>query len=324
MPVNFSRIPRLLPIAAAVTAVTAIASFWTVGSGIDLAFHFALLAGIFVLCVATFELVRGRNDAANLETELDRLRDKFEQMLQMQARFVGNIAHEIKTPLTSAVSHAELLIRGPDDAAEMRRRSAYIVSDILHLADLLDAYLRLTRPFAVDDERMQHQTLRLCDHVLDAVRRAQPIASESGVRVVVTLPETEDGHRELDVDGDPQLLTAMLENLVRNSVRHAPRGSDVEVVVSATSEEASISMRDHGPGIRVADPETMFQWYFLSPDRNAKPSGVGFGLAIARRIALQHRGTLNARNHEGGGCEFTVMLPRLRGDTAMLIAQSSR
>jgi signal transduction histidine kinase len=323
MPVKFSRIPTLLPVATAVTAAAAIASFWTFGTGIDVAIRIAMLAGVVVLCVATRELVRGRKDDANLETELARLREKFEQMLQMQERFVGNIAHEFKTPLSTAVSHAELLIRGPDDASAMRRRSVHIVSDILHLADLLDAYLRLTRPFSVEDARMQHQTLRLHDHVLDAVRRAQPSASDRGVRVVTTLAEPGDADPEVDVVGDPQLLTAMLENLVRNSVRHSPRNADVEVSVSATPGQASITVRDHGPGIRLADPEAMFPWYFLAPDRNGKPSGVGFGLAIARRIAVQHSGTLNARTHEGGGCEFAITLPRLRGESRLLSAPTS-
>jgi signal transduction histidine kinase len=148
------------------------------------------------------------------------------------------------------------------------------------------------------------------------VHRSQPLANDAGVTVVTTLAELGDPDGALEVMGDPVLLEAMVENLVRNAVRFSPRGGKVEVtvLVGAGSETITLRVRDHGAGIAAEDLTAVFDWFFDRPVREQRPTGTGFGLAIAKRVADHHGGTITARNRDAGGCELEVTLPRWRSE----------
>ena len=88
----------------------------------------------------------------------------------------------------------------------------------------------------------------------------------------------------------------------------------MEVRVRAVGESVVISVRDQGQGIAPEHLESIFDWFFRGPGLPLKNSGTGFGLAIAKRIADHHRGTLHVRNHPEGGCEFEITLPLWVGE----------
>jgi signal transduction histidine kinase len=114
-----------------------------------------------------------------------------------------------------------------------------------------------------------------------------------------------DPHRE----GDPELLCAMVSNLLRNAIHYSPPETAVEVEVSLSGPDAVITVRDRGPGIPPEDLERVFERFYRAPRPGDTFMGTGLGLAIARAVARLHRGEISARDRPGGGSEFVIRLP---------------
>jgi two-component system sensor histidine kinase CpxA len=101
--------------------------------------------------------------------------------------------------------------------------------------------------------------------------------------------------------GDEELIRRAIENVIRNAIRYAPRGTAVDIELTKSRDMAMVNVRDYGPGVpdealaRIFDP-----FYRVDSDRNRASGGLGLGLAIARRSVQLHKGTLAARNAHPG------------------------
>jgi signal transduction histidine kinase len=269
---------------------------------------------------AASQLEAAHRELGDRELQLGDLRARIDQHTSAQGRFVGNIAHELKTPLTIVLSQVDLLLAPEADPATMRRYAKSIRGDMHHLSDLIDGFLRLARPFAQFDAS-SHVPVFVHDFVVAAVSRSQSKARDNEVRIVTTLAETSAPDEPPEVMGESILLEAMIENLVRNAVRFSPRGGQVEVEVTCHAASINLHVRDHGVGIAAENLASVFDWFFDRPAQR-RSTGTGFELAIVKRVAEHHGGTIELRNRPGGGCEFEITLPRVRpgdmGDTRVL------
>jgi signal transduction histidine kinase len=103
------------------------------------------------------------------------------------------------------------------------------------------------------------------------------------------------------VVGDEELIRRAVENVIRNAIRYAPRGTAVDIELAKLQEAAIVTVRDYGPGVpdealtRIFDP-----FYRVDSDRNRVSGGLGLGLAIARRSVQLHKGKLTAQNAHPG------------------------
>jgi signal transduction histidine kinase len=103
------------------------------------------------------------------------------------------------------------------------------------------------------------------------------------------------------VAGDEELIRRAVENVIRNAIRYAPRGTPVDIELAKFNDAAVVSVRDYGPGVpddaltRIFDP-----FYRVDSDRNRASGGLGLGLAIARRSVQLHKGKLSAQNARPG------------------------
>lgn len=147
---------------------------------------------------------------------------------------------------------------------------------------------------------------------MDTVQRYQGLAEQRSIKLAPTLAMPGPAGPEPVVDGDPALLRAMAENLVRNAIRHSPRESAVQIEVGLDGQHVSLAVRDRGPGIPSDQIEKIFDAFYRVPPEDQPHEGSGLGLAIARSVTRLHHGSIAARNHPEGGCEFVVRLP-LRG-----------
>ena len=103
------------------------------------------------------------------------------------------------------------------------------------------------------------------------------------------------------LSGDFELLRRACDNVLRNAIRHAPKGTSVAIGVKAHDRRATISIRDFGPGVPAdALPEIFKPFYRVETDRGRASGGVGLGLAIASRAVELHHGKITARNANPG------------------------
>ncbi len=270
------------------------------------------LALLGVLALAIRHHRRAAVAAALLRAEVVALQARLQQFEAGQRQFVGRFAHAIRTPLTIAVNHAELLCRSRDVAAGAQGQARSLADYLRHWADLCEGFLRLGDPAGALDTS-QHTAVHCHDLVVGAVQRTQSLALGSGVRIVVSLAET-TVPADLEVHGHQALLAAMLESLLRNAVQTSPRGAAVQLRVDVRAGAVVFSVHDQGAVLSPAQHAGAFDEFGSGRTSSRRVAEPVMGLAIARRIALHHGGSITVQNDAAGGAVFEVALPRWRGD----------
>jgi two-component system sensor histidine kinase CpxA len=245
--------------------------------------------------------LEGRKDeVAVLAREFDAMADRLRANRSALTRLLGDISHELRSPL-ARMRLALGLARQPsaDTARQLDRmerdieRLDVLISQVLKLARLNGADMPFERePFDVDE---------MIDEV---VRDAAFEGTAKGCKVETV------GTAHSVVSGNRDLLRSAIENVLRNAVRYSPQGAPVEVAVERGAAGLTISVRDRGPGVPAGELERIFEpFYRVAESRDRDTGGEGIGLAITSQVMKAHGGTARADNRAGGGFEVRLNLP---------------
>jgi signal transduction histidine kinase len=222
-----------------------------------------------------------------------------ERRLEMnQQRFLANAAHELKTPITTIIGSAELLLTGADeDAAARRRFLEHILSEGRRMQRLSDTLLRLARIGAsrrepdlqsVDPEAVARR----------AAERIEPLAQSAEVELQL------DVRRGSRVRSDPEQLEQVLLALLSNAVQHSERGGSVRLRVDGVT----IVVEDEGSGIDPEDLPHLFERFYRG---KGSAGGFGLGLSICRDLVEGMGGRISLRPREGAGTVAEIRLPEV-------------
>ena len=228
-----------------------------------------------------------------------------EAQQQQQERWVSDVAHELKTPLTALMlvsDRLETAVEGQDIVLVQRlqrelHRLQLMVEDLLELSRLENS---------LPQESGSYTAISLEDLVDSAWSSIRPLAEERQVKL--ELDRSEPG----SMMGDQRRLHRAVLNLLDNALRYSPKGSTVDVTVMPSGGWWLLSIRDHGPGLSESDLGNMFQRFYRGDPSRARSarSGSGLGLAIVQQIAVNHGGRVEARNHPNGGTCMELLLPK--------------
>lgn len=234
-----------------------------------------------------------------LETE-QRLVQELRELARYRSELIATISHELKTPLTAILGHAELIAdRYPDltsiDAIIRNAgRLNNLVANLLHYSRLQGRRETVRR--AVD-------LAELCEASVDLLGIR---AKQAGVALQFDHP----GPAPVIVFGDPEELARVIDNMVDNAVKYTPEDGTVSVAMLVADDEVSVEVTDTGLGISQADQQHVFSAFHRSTNPNAlSVPGTGLGLPIAQRIAESHGGTLSVTSELGRGSTFRFTLP---------------
>ena len=234
--------------------------------------------------------------ASRFNTMLDRLqssRAALDRSVTDQRQLVADASHELRTPVTSLRTNAEILLENPDLVREERDQ---LLSDVVEQSAELTTLVTSLIELAREPPQEQHfEELRLDELIADAVTRAQRNISS------VAFDAQLEPFRAY---GIPERLHQVINNLLDNAAHHSPTGEVVEISLSLDG----LRVRDHGPGIDPTDLPHIFDRFYRGTNSRSRP-GSGLGLAIVYRIIDQHGGTVTATNVPDGGAIFTVKLP---------------
>jgi signal transduction histidine kinase len=229
------------------------------------------------------------------------LRDTFEEMRRsLRARdeeretLLAGIAHEIRNPLGGMELFTGLLaeeLAGRPEAAHVAR----IRSELTTLSRVVDEFLDYARARPLQTEPCSLEGL-----VAEVGVLVQSIATEHGVNV------TAAGRGEFAVDRE-KVRRALL-NLARNAVEACPEGGTVEIAARTGGDGATFEVLDRGPGLTAEAREKLFRPFFTTKER-----GTGLGLALAKKVAEAHQGTLELLPRDGGGTIARLTLPAHAG-----------
>jgi signal transduction histidine kinase len=179
------------------------------------------------------------------------------------------------------------------------------------LGALVESFLTLTR-FEMATEQPFHDAVSINDVILDSIGHCNGYAQRKAIQVVPFLLAPSSDDVDPLVVGDQDILRTMLDNLVRNAIRHSPENGSVQIEASLRGDEIAVEVRDQGPGIPEEFLDKIFDRFVQVPRDGTKRRGTGIGLAIAQNIAHLHRGVITAANSENGGCTFRISLPAHR------------
>ncbi|MFM7514920.1 MAG: sensor histidine kinase [Cyanobium sp.] len=231
-------------------------------------------------------------------------RRTLDAQLRQQERWVGDVAHELKTPLTA------LLLVGDSLAAQVNDRNVRLVErlqrELLRLQELVSDLLELSRlENTLPGMGMRLAQLEVRNLVEQVWAGLRPLAEQRGIRLELEGPEG------LSLRADSSRLHRALLNLLDNAMRYSPDGEEVEVSLSSRGGWCLVSVRDHGPGLSEQDLTHLFERFYRGdPSRvRSQRSGSGLGLAIVQQIAVTHGGRIQASNHPEGGALMELILP---------------
>lgn len=243
---------------------------------------------------------------ARLERDLESARARIAQALAAQERFMSNVSHELKTPISvvQMESQALQMEKLPD---HVRKYVASVREEMQRLGRLVNSFLTLTR---VREGRSQtvSKLVMINELLLESIDHCRSMARQYNVTLRPALL-SDEADVDLAVRGDPDLLRTMLDNLVRNAIRFSPASAEVRVAAQRNGEAVYLSVRDRGSGIPEELLERIFDRFAQAKSEERRGRGHGLGLEIAQGVAELHGGRITVRNQPDGGCEFTVRLP---------------
>jgi two-component system OmpR family sensor kinase len=232
-----------------------------------------------------------------LGATLDRMLDRLQHAFARQREFVADASHELRTPLTVMRAQLELL-EGEEDEAERRKGMAALMTGLNTMDRLVDDMLTLAN--ADGGRLVEPEWIELAPFLEDMVRD-MPLFGERDYRV--------DGPAGR-LHADPERLTQVIRNLVRNAVNHTAPGDTVTLSASARDGRIEFAVSDTGPGIPPDQLEQIFERFHRNAESRLRDrAGSGLGLPIARALVEAHGGRIWAESRPGEGATIRFELP---------------
>ena len=244
----------------------------------------------------------GQEELRALASAINAMLERIDREYQVQARFVSDASHELRTPIAVIQGYANMLDRwGKDDPAVRQEAISAIRAEADSMATLVEQLLFLAR----GDNNTQTVHFKAFDlsAVVDEVYRETELL-ETGRQVGSAI---QPGIRFY---GDTGLLKQALRILVDNAVKYTPEGGALFVRLKGKEGIVQLSVSDTGQGIAPDDLPKVFQRFYRTDEsRTRQTGGTGLGLSIAQWIAARHGGWIQVSSKQGLGSRFTLVLP---------------
>ena len=255
---------------------------------------------------------RGAVAAALDITRLKTYEAELERAVRRRDEFLAVLAHELRNPLTPIQHSVQILHRTPTDLARVQRATRTIDRQITRMERLIDDLLDIAR-ISQGLVEMDLQPTPLAALVEGALDAARPLAEATGHRLEVT-QEAPQARVLVDAFRAEQVVV----NLLSNAIKYSPPGSRVRVSTEVIGGQCRIAIADEGQGIRPEHLAEIFTM-FARPGIGARhgPSGMGVGLALAKQLAHQQGGRIEAASDgPGRGATFAAWFQDADGATA--------
>jgi signal transduction histidine kinase len=243
------------------------------------------------------------DEIGQLGNSFNEMAERLERLIVSERRLLSDISHELRSPL-ARLKFAMKLARTSSDSTTALER---IERDVDRIASLVADIVEIN---VVEDDPALQDKREICvrDIIFEVVHDCAVEAEMRSCKIEVS------GNVCGSVHGNPELLRRAVENVLRNGIRYSPERSSIELSLSENADEATISIRDFGPGVPDKALTRIFDPFFrVEEARNTNGGGSGLGLSIAKRAVHLHRGSITAENATPG-LRVTIAIPLTHED----------
>lgn len=249
----------------------------------------------------------GSSETYNLVKNFNGLLDRMNEAFNRERQFIGEVAHEIKAPLSVIKSNAEVTLSKNRNETEYKSSLSQILTHVDRLTKRLVGLIDYAWAQSVDIER-HFSKVNLTKLLEEICENATYLASSKEIKLDCEL------QNDVYVSGKNDKLFQVFLNIIDNAVKFTPKGGKISVKLYTNELVAVTEIKDNGVGIAKKDIETIFNTY--SRGSNYKSSGFGLGLAIAKSITEAHNGKILVKSKENQGSLFIVTLPKLTANSS--------
>jgi signal transduction histidine kinase len=246
--------------------------------------------------------VRSNDELGELAQAFNKMSAELLRSVSARKQMTADIAHELRTPLSLILGHAEAVHDGVlppthenfEIIREEAARLEHLVNDLrtLSLADAGELSIQLQ---TIEPQRLINEVASLYQY------HAQQKNIKFELDVAPDLPT---------IEVDPGRMTQVLTNILDNALRHTPEGGRVILAAHEIDDMVELSVLDNGPGLNIEDVNRIFERLFRADVARQRDAGSGLGLAIAKSIVQAHGGQVSAESETGAGLKVRIRLPR--------------
>jgi two-component system sensor histidine kinase BaeS len=250
--------------------------------------------------------VRSKDELGELAQAFNKMSSELSRSVNTRKQMTADIAHELRTPLSLILGHAEAVHDGVlppsrenfEIIREEAERLEHLVND-LRILSLADAGELSINPQRVEPDRL--------------LREVSAIYQYQTQRKNITL-DLDIAASLSEVEVDPGRMTQVLTNILDNALRHTPEGGRIVLSARDLNDQVELAIQDSGPGLEAQDIDRIFDRFYRTDASRQRDGdflgGSGLGLAIARSIIQAHGGQLSAESEMGKGLKVIVRLPK--------------
>ncbi len=257
----------------------------------DQRYHFILIDGAAILLLTAFSWIfTGKLLKPIMENQ------------QKQIQFTASASHELRTPLAVILSAAECCKTAPSEKQKTFLRTIRLEG--LRMSALINDMLTLSQSdnhqFSIQKRPIELDTL-----LMNSYEAFQSLAKEKSISLFINLPED-----ALPLClADPERISQVISILLHNAISYTPEQGKVWLSLSYDKDHFYISVKDNGIGISEEDKKKIFDRFYRAEKSRSAKGHFGLGLSIAYEIMKSHNGSIHVTDSEGGGSNFTAVLP---------------
>jgi signal transduction histidine kinase len=247
--------------------------------------------------------IRSDDELGELAKAFNKMSNELSRSVNARKQMTADIAHELRTPLSLILGHAEAVHDGVlqptrenfEIIREEATRLEHLVND-LRILSLADAGELAITPQVIEAGRLLHEVNSLY----------QFQAQRKNISLELDIPSPLS-----TIEVDPGRMTQVLTNILDNALRHTPAGGKIILSAKEVNDQVELAVQDSGPGLEPEDLDRIFnRFYRTDASRQREDGGSGLGLAIAKSIVQAHGGQVSAESEVGKGLKVIIALPK--------------
>ncbi|MBM7703064.1 sensor histidine kinase [Metabacillus iocasae] len=248
--------------------------------------------------------IKRQDEIGSLANRFTEMASKLEQLDDMRKEFISNISHDIQSPLSTIRGYMDLL-QGHSLTTEEKKEYIDIVNREIYRLSLMTKQLLLLASLDQKTDLVEKKVFSLSQQLKEVIHQHQWAMSEKNIMIRYSF-------KDVEVNGDPQLLYAVWDNLLSNAIKYNVENGSITVSAVDETKFVTVEIQDTGIGLSHSEQSRIFErFYRADVARTRDIEGTGLGLSIVQTIVKLHGGSVRVRSIENKGATFTILLPKM-------------